>query len=179
MVLDLQLSTGNPRELVFDVSGSQLQIDRLRHGHRRSAFAADWWAGLELDDALLHLSAPVALEGRVIAAMRDTVPLIEAFAPEQQVDLLTALLDKSLVEMDASGEQRTGRSRYRLLETVRQYARERLQEEEETGAVRTRHRDHFLALAEAAGPEIAAGDRGDGFARLDAEHDLEASEASS
>ena len=61
----------------------------------------------------------------------------------QVLDQLTLLVDKSLVVADDSG----GRTRYRLLETVRQYALEKLGESGEADAVRARHRDHYTALA--------------------------------
>jgi predicted ATPase/class 3 adenylate cyclase len=61
----------------------------------------------------------------------------------QVLDQLTLLVDKSLVIADNSG----GRTRYRLLETVRQYAAEKLGESGEADAVRARHRDHYTALA--------------------------------
>ena len=61
----------------------------------------------------------------------------------QVLDLLTLLVDKSLVVADDSG----GRTRYRLLETVRQYALEKLGESGEADAVRARHRDHYTAMA--------------------------------
>jgi predicted ATPase/class 3 adenylate cyclase/DNA-binding CsgD family transcriptional regulator len=61
----------------------------------------------------------------------------------QVLDLLTLLVDKSLVVADDSG----GRTRYRLLETVRQYALEKLGESGAADAVRARHRDHYTAIA--------------------------------
>jgi predicted ATPase/class 3 adenylate cyclase/DNA-binding CsgD family transcriptional regulator len=61
----------------------------------------------------------------------------------QVLDQLTLLVDKSLVSADDTG----GRTHYRLLETVRQYALEKLGESGEADAVRTRHRDHYTALA--------------------------------
>jgi predicted ATPase/class 3 adenylate cyclase/DNA-binding CsgD family transcriptional regulator len=61
----------------------------------------------------------------------------------QVLDQLALLVDKSLVVADA-GE---GATRYRLLETVRQYALEKLGESGEADAVRTRHRDHYTSLA--------------------------------
>ena len=61
----------------------------------------------------------------------------------QVLDQLTLLVDKSLVVADDSG----GRTRYRLLETVRQYALEKLGESGEADAVRARHRDYYTALA--------------------------------
>jgi predicted ATPase/class 3 adenylate cyclase/DNA-binding CsgD family transcriptional regulator len=61
----------------------------------------------------------------------------------QVLDQLTQLVDKSLVVADDS----RGRTRYRLLETVRQYATEKLGESVETDAMRARHRDHYRELA--------------------------------
>ncbi len=63
----------------------------------------------------------------------------------QVLDQLSLLVDKSLVVTDDS----RGRTRYRLLETVRQYAQEKLGESGEADAVRTRHRDYYTALAAA------------------------------
>lgn len=61
----------------------------------------------------------------------------------QVLDQLSLLVDKSLVGADNAN----GRTRYRLLETVRQYALEKLGESGEAEAVRGRHRDHYVALA--------------------------------
>jgi predicted ATPase/class 3 adenylate cyclase/DNA-binding CsgD family transcriptional regulator len=61
----------------------------------------------------------------------------------QVLDLLSLLVDKSLVVAENFG----GRTRYRLLETVRQYALEKLAESGEADAVRSRHRDHYTGLA--------------------------------
>jgi predicted ATPase/DNA-binding CsgD family transcriptional regulator len=59
------------------------------------------------------------------------------------LDQLTLLVDKSLVV----AENTSGRTRYQLLETVRQYAQEKLAESGEADAVRSRHRDHYTAMA--------------------------------
>ncbi len=61
----------------------------------------------------------------------------------QVLDQLTLLVDKSLVVAENAGE----RTRYRMLETIRQYALEKLGESGEADAVRTRHRDHYSAFA--------------------------------
>lgn len=66
------------------------------------------------------------------------------------LDLLTSLVDKSLVHVDEHGSV----SRYRLLETVRHYALERLTEVGEERRVRDRHAAAFLALAEGAAPSL-------------------------
>jgi predicted ATPase/class 3 adenylate cyclase len=67
------------------------------------------------------------------------------------LDLLTRLVEKSLVALDAKGE------RYGLLETVREYARERLLESGEEAGVRRRHAEYCLALAEEAEPFTRGG----------------------
>jgi predicted ATPase/class 3 adenylate cyclase/DNA-binding CsgD family transcriptional regulator len=61
----------------------------------------------------------------------------------QVMDLLTLLVDKSLVVADETA----GRTRYRLLETVRHYAAEKLGESGEADVVRIRHRDHYTSMA--------------------------------
>jgi predicted ATPase/class 3 adenylate cyclase/DNA-binding CsgD family transcriptional regulator len=71
------------------------------------------------------------------------------------LDVLTALVDRSLVQ----AEDAPANVRYRLLETIRIYARNKLAETDEGAAIRTRHLDYFVALAERAEPEM----RGAGF----------------
>ncbi|MCA2241768.1 LuxR family transcriptional regulator [Mycobacterium sp. WUMAC-067] len=61
----------------------------------------------------------------------------------QILDQLTLLIDKSLV----AAEDGDFGTRYRMLETVRQYALEKLSESGEADAVRARHRDHYSAMA--------------------------------
>ena len=61
----------------------------------------------------------------------------------QLMDQLSLLVDKSLVVADDTGAG----MRYRLLETVRQYAQEKLGESGEADVVRSRHRDHYTAIA--------------------------------
>jgi predicted ATPase/class 3 adenylate cyclase/DNA-binding CsgD family transcriptional regulator len=63
----------------------------------------------------------------------------------QILDQLSLLVDKSLVIADPA----SGAMRYRLLETVRQYALEKLSESSEADEIRGRHRDHYVAAAAA------------------------------
>ena len=63
-------------------------------------------------------------------------------------DLLAALVDKSMVVADRHGP----RTRYRLLETLRQYGEERLAEDGELAPLRDRHLDHYLATARQGEP---------------------------
>ncbi|MBV9092617.1 MAG: adenylate/guanylate cyclase domain-containing protein [Streptosporangiaceae bacterium] len=81
---------------------------------------------------------------------------------------LGALVDKNLVQFDDLG---TGR--YRLLETVRQYAALQLEASSPTAAhgARIAHRDHYLALAEAAAPQLIAHQQAEWLDRLEPELD--------
>jgi predicted ATPase/DNA-binding CsgD family transcriptional regulator len=73
------------------------------------------------------------------------------------LDLLTGLVDKSLVSIDEHGPE----TRYRLLETIRQYATARLVDAGEVDALRDRHLAYHLALAEHAEPEVLGAGRED------------------
>ncbi len=81
------------------------------------------------------------------------------------LDELTALVDKSLVELDPAG------ARYRLLETVRQYAQERLQERADAADAGDRHLHFYLAMAEAASGELTGPEQRTWLARLDSERE--------
>ena len=84
----------------------------------------------------------------------------------QVLDILTGLIDKSL----AVYEERDGAGRYRLLETVRQYAFEKLQEQD-AAAVSRAHLDYFLGYAEAARRHQAGPAEAQWLERLEAEQD--------
>jgi predicted ATPase/DNA-binding CsgD family transcriptional regulator len=95
-----------------------------------------------------------------VAAGRD-VPAGEV------VGHLGALVDKGLVQF---GDTAAGLGRYRLLETVRQYAAMRLDAQGPAAdGARAAHRDFYLALAEAADPQLVGPDQAGWLERLDAE----------
>ncbi len=84
------------------------------------------------------------------------------------LELLSELVDKSLVVVEA-GEQRV--PRFRMLEPVRQYGQERLQESGTAERIRARHAQCYLALAQEAEPELEGADQTRWMDRLEAEHD--------
>jgi predicted ATPase/class 3 adenylate cyclase len=81
-------------------------------------------------------------------------------------DTLQSLLDKSVLRKRDSAAG----PRYWMLETIREYASERLEASEEADELRQRHADFFLALAEEAFPELK-GSPGPWLDRLEADHD--------
>jgi predicted ATPase/DNA-binding SARP family transcriptional activator/DNA-binding CsgD family transcriptional regulator len=103
-----------------------------------------------------------------------TLDAVEAVAPgdgveeDEVLDLLSSLVDKSLVETEAVGD---GDVRYGMLEPVRQYAQERLVTSGEPNELRRRHAAYFLAAAEAAEPELFGPRQGWWLDRLEREHD--------
>lgn len=106
----------------------------------------EWSHGLLSDDeqALLRRLSVFAGGWSLEAA-----EAIAGFAPlawSDVLDLLTSLADKSLVTV----REEDGSMRYGFLETIREFAAEKLQEAQEDGEARARHLDHFVNLAAAA-----------------------------
>ena len=86
----------------------------------------------------------------------------------ETLDLLTALAEKSLVLIDSAS---AAGSRYRFLETVRQYALETLREAAEEKRWRNAHLNYMLALVERAEPELIGPHQEAWFKQLDVEHE--------
>jgi predicted ATPase/class 3 adenylate cyclase/Tfp pilus assembly protein PilF len=133
---------------------------------RLSVFAGGW--NLEAAEA-------VCSDGGVGSDLSEICnpgcPLPTAWVPgaiirnEELLDLLTSLVDKSLVQH----EERKGEARYRLLETVRQYGRDRLVEGGEAGTVRRRHLEWCRELAQRS--DVLGPDQRECLERLDSELD--------
>ena len=108
---------------------------------RLAVFIGDWT--LEGAEAVCAEDDPA---GRLQAGQRSGTPAV--------MDLLLRLVDKSLVVPHEQG----GQTRYRMLETIRQFAHERLSESGEDDPLRARHLEFFLTFSESAesllrGPE--------------------------
>ncbi len=81
--------------------------------------------------------------------------------------LLKSLTGKSLVVAVEDQAQ----TRFRLQETIRQYARDRMRERGESWVVRERHQAYFVTLAEEAEPELTGPGQSEWLNRLEREHD--------
>jgi predicted ATPase/DNA-binding SARP family transcriptional activator/DNA-binding CsgD family transcriptional regulator len=123
---------------------------------------------LSAEERVLLRRLSVFAGGWTLEAAEEAVGTSGGIQEEEILELLSKLVDKSLVV----AEVRTGEvRRYRLLETVKQYARERLETSGEADAFWRRHAEFFLALAEEAAPELTGAQQQEWAKRLEAEHD--------
>jgi len=83
------------------------------------------------------------------------------------LEYLEQLINKSLVVT----KDESGTSRYRMLETIRQYANEKLVDSGESEALRKRHLEFFLSLAETAEPHLIRHEQLEWLAQLDADYE--------
>ncbi|MGD1252751.1 LuxR C-terminal-related transcriptional regulator [Mycobacterium seoulense] len=152
MPLAIELAAARIRALsLTQIMNSLHDRFRLLTGGARTAVRRQQtlWASVDWSHALL--TEPERVLFRRLAAFAGGFDLDGAQAVGadgdveryQLVDQLSLLVDKSLVVADDTGEG----MRYRLLETVRQYAQEKLGESGEADEVRTRHRNYYTATA--------------------------------
>src|SRR5579875_2392526 len=103
----------------------------------------------------------------------------ETLTVPEILDLLGKLVSKSLVLIGeetlpaplSDQERLYTQARYRMLETIREYGREKLQESEEEQHFQDRYRNYFLQLAQQADAHLRGSQQLSWLARLDAEHD--------
>jgi predicted ATPase/class 3 adenylate cyclase/DNA-binding CsgD family transcriptional regulator len=152
MPLAIELAAARVRALTLDeiLDGLHDRFRLLTGGARRAVrrqqtlhASVDWSHALLTEtERVLFRRLAVFLGGFDLEAAHAVAG--EAGVERYQVlDQLTLLVDKSLLIAENNG----GRTRYRLLETVRQYALEKLGESSESDAVGNRHRDYYTALA--------------------------------
>jgi predicted ATPase/class 3 adenylate cyclase len=174
--LAIELAAARLRSLSLRGLADRLdQRFRLLTGGSRTALARQQTleATVGWSYSLLH-GAEQLLLGRLSVFAEgfdlDAAEAVCGFGDLQAFDvtgLLGSLVDKSLVVAEPVGEA----LRYRLLETIRQFAADRLAEasEDQAAAVEAAHCQHFLALAETAAPHLTGPEQGRWLARLDTE----------
>lgn len=139
----------SPHEIL---AGLQDRFRLLTGGSRTSVrrqqtlrASVDWSHALLTEpERILFRRLGVFMGGFDLDACRKVV-CDQDLASHQVLDVLALLIDKSLVTAESAG----GPMRYRLLETIRQYAQEKLGECPEVVAIRDRHREHYADLAAA------------------------------
>lgn len=136
--------------------------------HQTLRQTIDWSHDLLADDERAVFRRLAVFVGGFSLEAAEAVCVGELVEDWAVLDLLTRLVDKSLLVADTEGTE----ARYRQLETVRQYARDRLLEAGEAKDALRRHRDWYLAMVARAEPEFFRGaESADWLKRLDREHD--------
>lgn len=143
--------------------GSRTALPR----HQTLLATMDWSFDLlsNRERMLLRRLAPFA--GGFTLEAAESVCAYEEVEASDVFDLLSQVVNKSLVVADEQDSE----VRYRLLETIRQYARDRLREAGEADLARKRHRDFFVELAARAEPELTGPDEPKWAGMLNMEHD--------
>ena len=126
--------------------GSRSSLKR----HQTLRATIDWSYNLLTDEEQSAFNRMAAFVGGCDLAAAETVLAGGDLEASDAARLLGQLVDKSLVIAD----HRVCGTRYRLLETIREYAQERLERTGETAAVRRRHMGHYVSLAETAAPHL-------------------------
>jgi predicted ATPase/class 3 adenylate cyclase len=127
----------------------------------------DWSYELLPDIEQLMLQQLAVFAGGWTLTAAERVCAGEKIEPEEVAYLLASLCDKSLVTADSNN----GRYRYRLLDTVRHYAQEKLAESGSGETVRTRHLEYFFGLAQEARTKPVGAEQLAWLSILEEEHD--------
>ncbi|SEM33554.1 ATP-binding protein [Nonomuraea pusilla] len=143
-------------------SGSRATLPR----HQTLRALIDWSYGLCSEKERLLWDRVSVFAGDLDLDAAEAVCSGDGLAREEIMDLVIGLVEKSVLIRE---EHRPG-VRYRLLDTVRQYGRERLAESGQEGALRRRHRDYYRDLAARARRELFGPAQVDWFTRLHLEH---------
>jgi tetratricopeptide (TPR) repeat protein len=138
----------------------------LRHQTLRATL--DWsYSLLNADEQALFAKLGVFVGGFSLEAAT-AVCNADSAGPHATFDTVAALIGHSLLQRDARPDSEP---RFLMLETLREYALERLAERGEEAALRRRHAAYFLALSEEAGPELRGPRQKAWLARLERDHD--------
>ncbi|MFF2927039.1 BTAD domain-containing putative transcriptional regulator [Streptomyces celluloflavus] len=143
-------------------SGSRTALPR----HRTLRAAVDWSWELLTDAERMVLRRLSVFSGGAGLEAAERVCAGDAVGPEQVLELLTALTEKSLLVAEGDGAPR-----YRMIGTIQEYAGHRLAEAGESELARHAHLVCFTELAETAEPHLRRAGQLDWLATLRAEHD--------
>src|SRR5829696_2842066 len=159
-----QISKRLTDSLKLLTGGSKIQMAK----QRTLRGALDWsYELLSEDEKKLFGKLSVFAGGWTLKAA-EAVGVGEGVEDDNILDLLSGLVEKSLV-VAREGEQ--GNVRYRMLEPIRQYARDKLEEDGEGEEARLRHATFFLALAKEAEPKLQGPEDTMWLEGLEREHD--------
>jgi predicted ATPase len=143
-------------------SGSRTALPR----HRTLRAVVDWSWELLTDAERMVLRRLAVFSGGASLDAAEQVCGGDSVEREEVLELLTALAEKSLLLTEADSAPR-----YRMLGTIKEYARDRLAEAGEADLARHAHLAYFTGLAETAEPHLRRAEQLEWLATLEAEHD--------
>jgi predicted ATPase len=136
---------------------------------QRTLRATIEWSHALLDDSehLLFGRLAVFSGGRTLEAI-EAICDAEGDLPMDAFEGVSSLVDKSLLRQEEGPD---GEPRFVMLETIHEFAREKLEKSAEAEQIKRVHAEYFLNLAEVAFPELRGPDQLEWLERLEAEHD--------
>lgn len=144
--------------------GSRTALPR----HKTLSAAIDWSYDLLPEaEQIFFQQLSVFVGGFSLDAMEAICAMQDGAVSATPLDLLSRLIDKSLVAV----EERDGEVRYRMLETLRQYALDRLVQSGQAASLRSSHCSFFLLLSEEAEGHLRSTDQLTWLDRLDTEYE--------
>lgn len=175
--LAIELAAARVRMLTAEQIAEGLQNRfRLLTGGARTAMqrqqtleaSVEWSYNLLSEDEQAVLRRLSVFTGGFTLEATEHVCPGEGIEPYEILDLLARLVDRSLVQVEEEGAA----ARYRLLETIRQYGRQKLAVSDvEVTSTRDAHLEYFVELAERAEPDLEGWGLLDALARLDVDLD--------
>jgi predicted ATPase/DNA-binding SARP family transcriptional activator len=176
--LAIELAAARTRLLSVEQIAERLndRFNLLTHGsrtalprHQTLRAAIDWSHNLLTEPEQVLFRRLAIFVGGFTLEAAEYVAVGGDVSKSQVPDLLEQLIDKSMVTVRAGSED--SETRYGMLETIREYGREKLDESGETERLRQRHRDFFIVLAEQAEPELRRTEQMLWLDRLEGEYD--------
>ena len=136
--------------------------------HRSLAAAVAWTYDLLAEEERLLFERLSVFAGGFTLDAVEAIAAGDDVASDDAAEVLSRLVARSLVQLEPGAG---GEARYRLLETSRQYGRERLEEQAMAGHLQQRHAQHYLSVAEEAEPRLYQAGSRPWLERLQADHD--------
>jgi non-specific serine/threonine protein kinase len=143
--------------------GSRTALPR----HRTLRATMDWSYDLLTGDERILFRRLAVFAGSWTFEAAEAVAGQDRLAPNKVLDGLTHLVDKSLVVVTPQANE----VRYRMLETIHEYACEKLSEADEIQAVRAHHLEFYVQFAEQVEPFLRGANQNQWLDRIEAEHD--------
>ncbi len=125
----------------------------------------DWSYDLLSENEQILLARLSVFAGSFSLEAAEAICGAEPLMPEDVLDLITSLVEKSLVNLEETDDE----VRYRLLETIRDYSREKLVARNEQAATAAAHCDHFFKMAKVANHGSQGAEQAEWTRRLEAD----------